>query len=75
MLLPWVVGVRGVVDARGSQQAMALLGLSRHRDGKEMLRKSEAEASVEALVYMHKVRRFEASRGSIREWEFGAGRE
>ena len=70
-VLPWVVGVRGVLDATGIQQAMTFLELPASKR-KEILRKSAA-ASVEALVYMHKVRRSGASRGSIREVD--AGRE
>jgi hypothetical protein len=54
------VGVRGVLDATGIQQAMTLLELPASKR-KEILRKS-AEASVEALVYIPKVRKSEASR-------------
>ena len=69
--MPWVVGVRGVLDATGIQQVMTFLELPASKR-KEILRKSAA-VSVEALVYMHKVRRYRASRGSIRE--VGAGWE
>ena len=68
-VLPWVVGVRGVLDATGIQQAMAFLELPALKR-KEILRKS-ATASVEALVYMHRVRKSGASRGSIREVDAG----
>jgi len=62
-VLPWVVGVRGVVDAAGIQRAMAYLEIPTSKRG-GLLRKS-AVASVEALVYMHKVRTSGASRASI----------
>ena len=53
-VLPWVVGVRGVVDAEGIQRAMAILEVPPgKRQG--LLRKS-AVASVESLVNMHRVR-------------------
>jgi ribonuclease HI len=68
-VLPWVVGVRGVLDAAGIQQAMAFLELPAPKR-KEILRTS-ATASVEALVYMHRVRKSGASRGSIRELDAG----
>ena len=62
-VLPWVVGVRGVVDAAGIQRAMAYLEIPASKRG-GLLRKS-AVASVEALAYMHKVRTSGASRASI----------
>jgi hypothetical protein len=68
-VLPWVVGVRGVFDATGIQQAPTFLELPASKR-KEILRKSAA-ASVEALVCMHKVRRSGASKGSIREVDAG----
>ena len=53
-VLPWVVGVRGVVDAEGIQRAMTILEVPpSKRQG--LLRKS-AVASVDSLVYMHRVR-------------------
>jgi hypothetical protein len=69
-VLPWVVGTCGVLDAAGIQQAMTFLEIPASKR-KEMLRKSAA-ASVEALVYMHRVRKSGTSRGRIRvvseEW-------
>ena len=68
-VLPWVVGVRGVLDTTGIQQAMAFLELPALKR-KEILRMS-ATASVEALVHMHRVRKSGASRESIREVDAG----
>ena len=59
-VLPWVVGVRGVVDATGIQHAMTFLGVPVAKRG-GLVRRS-AVASVESLVYMHRVRSSGASR-------------
>jgi hypothetical protein len=63
-LPPWVVGTRGVLDATGIQEAMTFLEIPVSKR-KGILRKS-ATASMEALLYMHRVRKSGASRGSIR---------
>ena len=63
-VLPWVVGVRGVIDAAGIQRAMHFMDIpAAKRQG--LLRKS-ATASVDALAYIHKVRNSGASKASIR---------
>ena len=61
-VLPWVVGVRGVLDTEGIQRAMEFLEIPESKRG-TLLRKT-ASASVEALVYMHKVRTSGATRAS-----------
>ncbi len=63
-VLPWVVGTRVVLDATGIQEAMTFLEIPASKR-KGILRKSAA-ASLEALVYMHRVRKSGATRGSIR---------
>ena len=62
-VLPWVVGVRGVVDAAGLQRAMAFLGVP--ADKRCGLTRISDVASVESLVYMHRVRTTGASRTRI----------
>jgi hypothetical protein len=64
-------GVRGILDGTGILQPMTFLELQASKR-KETLWKSGA-ALVEALVNMQKVRKYGASRGSIRE--VGGGRE
>ncbi len=54
-VLPWVVGVRGVLHVEGIQQATAFMEVPAAKR-KGLLRKS-AVASVEALEYLHRVRR------------------
>jgi len=54
-VLPWVVGVRGVLHVEGIEQAMAFMEVPAAKR-KGLLRKS-AVASVEALEYLHRVRR------------------
>jgi hypothetical protein len=54
VVLPWVVGVRGVTDARGIRAAMEFLGIPSSQ-WSAILRRS-AVASVEALEYLHKLR-------------------
>ena len=72
--MPWCRGYttmpRVYLDAAGIQQAMTFLEIPASKR-KEILRKSAA-ASVEALVYMHRVRKSGTSWGRIRvvseEW-------
>jgi hypothetical protein len=61
-VLPWVVGARGVLDADGIGKAMAFMEVPEQRR-KDLLRKT-AVASVEALVFMHRVRKSGNSRVS-----------
>jgi len=54
-VLPWVVGTRGVLDADGISKAMVFMEVPEQRR-KDLLRRT-AVASVEALVFMHRVRK------------------
>ncbi len=54
-VLPWVVGVRRVLHMEGIEQAMAFMDVPAAKR-KGLLRKS-AVASLEALEYLHRVRR------------------
>lgn len=56
-VLPWVAGVRGVLDTKGITAALAFLEIPRTR-WRNLLR-TTAVASVESLVFMHRVRRSE----------------
>jgi len=53
-VLPWVVGVRGVVDAAGIHRAMAFLDIPQQRRS-SFVRKT-ALASVQAFEFLHRVR-------------------
>ena len=62
-VLPWVVGTRGVLDADGISKAMVFMEVPEQRR-KDLLRRT-AVASVEALVFMHRVRKFGNLRVSV----------
>ncbi len=54
-ILPWVVGTRGVLGTDGISKAMVFMEVPEQRR-KDLLRRT-AVASVEALVFMHRVRK------------------
>ena len=53
-ILPWVVGVRGVVDAAGIHRALEFLDIPVQR--RQALIRSTALASVQSFVFLHRVR-------------------
>jgi hypothetical protein len=53
-VLPWVVGVRGVVDGRGISSAMKFLDIPTCQRG--ALVKTTVVASIHSLEYVHRVR-------------------
>ena len=54
-VLPWVFGTRGVLDADGISKAMVFMEVPEQR--RKVLLRRTAVASVEALVFMHRVRK------------------
>jgi len=54
-VLPWVVGVRGVLDVAGITHAADFLGIPTQK--RQGLLRATAVASVEALEYLHRVRK------------------
>ena len=54
-VLPWVVGVRGVLDVAGITHAADFLGVPMQK--RQGLLRATAVASVEALEYLHRVRK------------------
>ena len=54
-VLPWVVGVRGVLDVAGITRAADFLGVPTQK--RQGLLRATAVASVEALEYLHQVRK------------------
>ena len=54
-VLPWVVGVRGVLDVAGITHAAEFLGVPTQK--RQGLLRATAVVSVEALEYLHRVRK------------------
>jgi len=53
-VLPWVVGVRGILDATGIQRAFAFLDIPVQR--RQGLLRTTAVASVQSFAFLHRVR-------------------